>query len=48
MVAAYTAEGHLPAEGLPFVHSPAISQAIAMPTDFLGVNYYSRAVLGRR
>lgn len=44
MVAAYSAAGHLPAAGMPFVE-PGDLAAIAVPTDFLGVNYYSRAVL---
>ncbi len=45
MIASYTAEGSLPAEGPPFVHSHDMA-AIAAPIDFLGVNYYTRAVLG--
>lgn len=44
MVAAYTAEGYLPAEGMTFVE-PGDLAAIAVPTDFLGVNYYTRAIL---
>ncbi len=43
MVADYTAQGYLP-HGLDFVQ-PGDMAAIAIPTDFLGVNYYSRAVL---
>ncbi len=43
MVADYTAQGCLP-HGLDFVQ-PGDMAAIAIPTDFLGVNYYSRAVL---
>jgi beta-glucosidase len=45
MVAAYTAEGHLPAGGPAFVHSGDL-KAIATPIDFLGVNYYTRGVIG--
>lgn len=45
MVAAYSAQGHLPPAGMPFVQTGDM-EAIAEPTDFLGVNYYSRAVLG--
>jgi beta-glucosidase len=45
MVAAYTAEGYLPAGGPEFVHSRDLA-AMAAPIDFLGVNYYSRAVIG--
>jgi beta-glucosidase len=37
--------GHLASGDLPFVH-PGDMAAIATPTDFLGVNYYSRAVIG--
>jgi len=36
--------GHLASGELPFVR-PGDLQAIAAPTDFLGVNYYSRAVM---
>lgn len=36
--------GHLASSELPFVH-PGDLEAIATPTDFLGVNYYSRVVL---
>jgi len=43
MVADYTAQGHLP-NGLDFIQ-PGDMATIAAPTDFLGVNYYSRAVL---
>ncbi len=43
MVADYEALGYLP-EGLAFV-KPGDLAAIAVPTDFLGVNYYSRAVI---
>ena len=44
MVALYRAQGHLPAGGLEFVQ-PGDMAAIAVPTDFLGVNYYTRAVI---
>ena len=44
MVADYVAEGHLPPEGLT-VAKPGDLEAIASECDFLGVNYYSRAVL---
>ncbi len=40
----YTLAGHLPAQGMAFVQ-PGDMQAIAAPTDFIGVNYYTRAVL---
>ncbi len=43
MVAIYEAQGHLP-NGLDFIQ-PGDMEAIAVPTDFLGVNYYSWAVL---
>ncbi len=43
MVADYAAEGLLP-KGLDFVQ-PGDLEAIAVPTDFLGINYYMRAVL---
>ncbi len=36
--------GHLASSDLPFVH-PGDLPAIAAPLDFLGVNYYSRAVV---
>jgi beta-glucosidase len=36
--------GHVPDAGLPFVHEGDLA-TIATPTDFLGVNYYSRAVM---
>ncbi len=45
MVAAYTAAGHLSGGGSAFVH-PDDMAAIATPLDFLGVNYYTRAVIG--
>ncbi len=44
MIADYTKAGHLPEGGLPFVE-PGDMAVIAAPTDFLGINYYSRAVL---
>ncbi len=45
MVADYTERGHLQGRGaLPFVR-PGDLRAIATPTDFLGVNYYNRAVV---
>ena len=37
-------EGHLPKGSLPWLR-PGDLTAIATPTDFLGVNYYSRAVM---
>lgn len=43
MVADYEARGYLPA-GLDFVAAGDL-EAIAVPTDFLGVNYYTRAIL---
>ncbi len=44
MVADYTRLGRLPPEGLPFLREGDIEE-IAAPTDFLGINFYSRAVL---
>ena len=44
MVADYRAMGRLPDGELPFVW-PGDLEAIATPTDFLGVNYYSRAIV---
>jgi beta-glucosidase len=44
MVADYIAAGHLPPEGLTFVQ-PGDLEAIATKCDFLGINYYTRAVL---
>jgi beta-glucosidase len=44
MVADYVAAGHLPPEGLTF-EKPGDLDAIAVKTDFLGVNYYCRAVV---
>lgn len=43
MVAEYSAAGFLP-DGLAFVQ-PGDLELLAAPTDFLGVNYYTRAVL---
>lgn len=43
-VADRVAKGHLPAPELPFVRDGDL-RAIAAPLDFLGVNYYSRAIL---
>jgi beta-glucosidase len=43
VVAGYRAQGYIPPEGLPFVE-PGDMEAIAVPTDFLGVNYYNRAL----
>lgn len=43
MVADYTAAGHLPAGGAPYV-LPGDLDVIATPCDFLGVNYYTRDV----
>jgi beta-glucosidase len=43
MIADYIAAGYLPATGPAFV-LPGDLQAIAAPTDFLGVNYYNRAL----
>ncbi len=44
LVAEHIDAGHLPAEGLTFVR-PGDLEAIAAPTDFLGVNYYSPVIL---
>jgi beta-glucosidase len=43
LVAEYTRDGYLP-EGLAFVQ-PGDLEAIAVPTDFLGINYYTRSVM---
>lgn len=43
MVAHYTAQGHLP-QGMDFAQ-PGDLETITAPTDFLGVNYYTRAVV---
>ncbi len=44
VVAVHVDAGNLVAPELPFVH-PGDLELIAVPTDFLGVNYYSRAVV---
>jgi beta-glucosidase len=44
MVAGHIEAGHLPADGLTFV-KPGDLEAIAVRTDFLGVNYYSPVIL---
>lgn len=44
MVAEYRAAGYFPADGMPWVQ-PGDMDAIAVPTDFLGINYYTRSVL---
>lgn len=44
MVADYSAAGYLGPQGMDFVQ-PGDLKAIAVPTDFLGVNYYTRSVL---
>jgi beta-glucosidase len=44
MIADHIAAGHLPPEGLTVVQ-PGDLDAIAVKCDFLGINYYSRAVL---
>jgi beta-glucosidase len=43
MVESYVAEGNLPPDGLSFVR-PGDMRVIATATDFLGINYYTRAV----
>ncbi|MCA9927955.1 MAG: beta-glucosidase [Anaerolineales bacterium] len=43
IVQAYTDKGYLP-NGMDFVKEDDLA-AIAAPTDFLGINYYSRAIL---
>jgi len=43
MVEDAIAEGHLPPEGMSFVQ-PGDLRAIAVPTDFLGLNYYARFI----
>jgi beta-glucosidase len=43
MVEAYQAAGHLPPAGAWFVR-PGDLRLIATPTDFLGVNYYTRTI----
>ncbi len=44
MIADYIELGHLPAEGLT-VLQPGDLKIIAVPCDFLGVNYYNRTVM---
>lgn len=44
VIADHHRHGRLAAPELPFVHEGDLA-AIAVPTDFLGINYYSRAVL---
>jgi len=44
LVAEHIDAGYLPVEGLNFV-KPGDLEAIAAPTDFLGVNYYSPVIL---
>ncbi len=44
MVADYAVAGHLPSGGMSFVR-PGDLETIAVATDFLGVNYYDRAVV---
>lgn len=44
MVEDYVAAGYLPAQGLDFVQTGDLD-AIATPTDFLGVNYYTREIM---
>ncbi len=44
MLAHYVAQNHLPPEGMPFVRDGDL-ETIAAPTDFLGVNYYHRAII---
>ncbi|MCP3139313.1 GH1 family beta-glucosidase [Pyxidicoccus xibeiensis] len=44
VIADHVAAGRLKSEALDFVR-PGDLEAMAVPTDFLGVNYYSRAIL---
>ncbi len=44
MVADYTRLGYLPDEGMTFVEAGDLD-TIAVPTDFLGINYYTREVV---
>ncbi len=44
VMADYVAAGHLPAGGLPS-EQPGDLDAIAAPCDFLGINYYMRAIV---
>ncbi len=43
-VADRVARGHLPVSGMPFV-KPGDLATIAQPLDYLGINYYARAVM---
>jgi beta-glucosidase len=43
IVADYARAGHIPATGVPAVRDGDL-EAIAVPTDFLGVNYYTRKI----
>lgn len=43
MVADHIAAGHLPPDGMTFIEEGDLD-AIAVPTDFLGLNYYTRNV----
>jgi len=43
-MAEYTANGFLPKDGLTFVQ-PGDLEAIAVATDFVGINYYNRAIM---
>jgi beta-glucosidase len=44
MIADYTADGHLPPNGLSVLAAGDL-EAIATPCDFLGINYYARTVV---
>ncbi|NMO14660.1 beta-glucosidase [Pyxidicoccus fallax] len=44
VIADHVADGHLSSETLDFVQ-PGDLEAIATPTDFLGVNYYNRGII---
>ena len=44
VVADHVAKGHLPEGDIPFV-KPGDMEAIAVPTDFVGINYYSRGII---
>jgi len=44
VVAHHRSTGHLPEDGLPFVEKGDL-EAIAVETDFVGINYYSRAIV---
>ena len=47
VIADHTAQGHILGGVLPFVREGDL-QAIATPTDFLGVNYYTRGIIRAR